>query len=66
MFKHIRILQVEQTYDSEQIIQPARDIIQKLIKYKKASLYKPVYLHAVILDARIELFLLSNYAGHFT
>ena len=60
MFKHIRILQVEQTYDTEQLLQPARDIIQKLENYLKAALKKPVYLHAVILDPRIKMFSLAS------
>ena len=49
---------MEQTYDSEQLLQPARDIIQKLENYLKAALKKPVYLHAVILDPCIKMFLL--------
>ena len=64
MFKHFWILQVEQTYDSEQLLQPARDIIQKLEKYLKATLKKPVYLHAVILDPRIKMFIFSKHAEH--
>ena len=60
MLKHIWILQVEQTYDSEQLLQPARDIIQKLKKYLKAALKKPVYLHAFILDPRIKMFSLAS------
>ena len=56
---------MEQTYDSEQLLQPARDIIQKLEKYLKAALKKPVYLHAVILDPRIKMFFFGKHAEHF-
>ena len=50
MFKHILNLRLKQTYALEQLLQPAKDIIQKLEKYLKAALKKPVYLHAFILD----------------
>ena len=65
MFKHIEILQVEKTYDSEQLLQPVRDIIQKLERYLKATLKKPVYLHAVILDPRIKISFFDKHAEHF-
>ena len=65
MLKHIWILQVEQTYDSEQLLQPDRDIIKKLEKYIKATLKKLVYSHAVILDPRIKMFFFSKHAEHF-
>ena len=66
MLKHIWILPVKLTYDSEQLLQPARDIIQKLEKYIKASLKKHVYLHAVILYPRINIFFFSKHVGHFS
>ena len=56
---------MEQTYDSEQLLQPARDIIQKLENYLKAALKTPVYLHAVTLDCRIKMFFFSKHAEHF-
>ena len=65
MFKHILNLLLKQTYALEQLLQPAKDIIQKLEKYLKAALKKPVYLHAVILDPRIKMLFCSKHAGHF-
>ena len=56
---------MEQTYDSEELLQPSRYIIQKLGNYLKAALKKPVYLRAVILDPRIKMLLFSKHAGHF-
>ena len=56
---------MRETYDSEELLQPVRDIIQKLEKYLKAAPKKPVYLHAVILDPRIKICLFSKHAGHF-
>ena len=54
---------MRETYDSEELLQPVRDIIQKLEKYLKAAPKKPVYLHAVILDPRIKICLFSKHAG---
>ena len=56
---------MEQTYDSDEILQTAKEIIHEIEKYLKAALKKPVYLHAVILDPRIKMFLFSKHAGHF-
>ena len=47
---------MEQTYDSEELLQPARYIVKKLERYLKATLKKPVYLHAIILDPRIKVY----------
>ena len=54
------ILAGDQAYDSKQLLQQARDIIQKLEIYLKASLKKHVYRHAVIFDPRIKMFFFTR------